>query len=76
MKVPEQFSIWINLKRAAGNGAAVVLFLSLLSIDNPITLSAGFIFGFLGGSTNDIIGFLGNREAIIAHKLKKEGNGE
>lgn len=72
MKLPQHFNLAINIKRALGNGAAAVLLLSLLSFKDPIVLGTGFVFGLLGGSINDIIGWVGNREAIVAHKSKEE----
>ena len=70
--LPKHFNIWINVKRALLSGAATVLFLSLLSVTNPVALGAGFVFGLLGGSTQDIVGWLGNREAIVAFNSKKD----
>lgn len=72
MKIPEHFDWKINLQKALGNAAAVVLLLTLCSITNPVALGAGFAFGLLGGSINDIIGWMGNKEAIVAHAKSKE----
>jgi hypothetical protein len=74
--LPEHFNLALNLKRAITNGAALVLFMSLMQITDPVALGAGFVFGLLGGSANDIIGWLGNREAIVAHNQKPEEDGE
>ncbi len=72
MKVPEYFDLKITLKKAIANGAGLVLFLSLIQITNPIALGVGFVFGALGGSANDVWGWLANKDAIIAHNSKKE----
>jgi hypothetical protein len=77
MKLPEHFDLSVNMKRAIGNGVALLLFLKISSINDPILLGIGFVFGFLGGSANDIIGWLSNRDAIVAKKEKeKEGESQ
>jgi hypothetical protein len=73
IKLPEHFNLSTNLKRAISNGAASVVFLSIMSITDPVTLGAGFVFGLFGGSTLDIVGWLGNRKAITALASSKEG---
>lgn len=74
--LPDHFNLLINLKRAFTNGTALVLFMTLMQITDPKALGAGFVFGLLGGSANDIISWLGNREAIVAHNEKPEKDGE
>lgn len=76
MKLPEHFNLKVNAKRAITNGIALLLFMNLMQITDPIALCAGFVFGLLGGSANDIIGWLGNRDAIVAHNSKPEEDGE
>lgn len=72
IKLPDHFDISVNLKRAIANGMAVVAFMSILQITKPIPLGAGFIFGALGGSINDVIAWIGNKNAIIAYNSSKQ----
>lgn len=77
MKIPKSFSLKKNAKRALGNGVGLALFMSLiLGITNPWLLIGGFLFGLLGGSINDIIGWKGNREAIESHNKQKSKKGD
>jgi len=76
IKLPENFNLSVNLKRAVANGMFVVLFLSLYAIKDPVILGSGFIFGALGGSTTDIAGWLGNRQAIEAFNAPKPEEGD
>lgn len=77
LKLPDYFNLKINLKRAVSNGVAMVLFLTLMQVTEPRVLVTGFVFGLLGGSSNDIVGWLGNKEAITAYNnSKKEEDGE
>lgn len=72
IKLPENFNLLITIKKAAANGAATVFFLRLFEITtDPIALGAGFVFGLLGGSVLDIVGWLGNREAIELYNKKE-----
>jgi hypothetical protein len=76
MKLPEYFNIWITLKSAAASGAAVIVFLSTIGVKDPTALVAGFVFGLLGGSTQDIANFARNKDAILEYNSKKEEGGQ
>lgn len=71
LKLPEHFDIGVNLKQAVSNAVGLVLFVSLITQERAV-LAAAFVFGLLGGSANDIYGFLKNKEAITSFKEKKE----
>lgn len=64
MKLPKTFDLKINLKRAIGNAAAVVALMTVMGIHDKTALIAGAVFGLVGGSVNDIVGWMGNRQAI------------
>jgi hypothetical protein len=76
MKLPEYFDLWLNIKSAAANGISLLIFLSVIGLKDPAVLSAGFVFGLLGGSINDIRSFTGNKEAIVQYNSKKEEDGQ
>lgn len=61
MKLPENFNIKVNIKRALMNAAAAVVFVRMFS-DDYILLGASFVFGLFGGSVNDIINFKSNQK--------------
>lgn len=74
MNIPKEFDVLLNLKKAALNGLAVVLLLLLgFSIHTPLILVLGFTFGILGGSANDIVSFMSNKDAIVAHAALNNG---
>lgn len=72
IKLPENFNILVTARKAIANGAATVFFLRMFEITtDPIALGAGFVFGLLGGSVLDIVGWLDNREAIELFNKKE-----
>lgn len=72
LKLPEGFDLLVNLKQAAMNAAGLVLCAYLfLSITQPWVLITIGIFGFCGGSLNDIVGWRRNKDAIMAQTENK-----
>lgn len=74
LKLPKDFKLKVTMKKAVANAASVLIILKLAGFDDPILLGAGFVLGLVGGSVNDVWGFMENKKAITAYIEKENGD--